>query len=249
VLAGQPEPPKYFAHMKRVNKEGPAILGGFHAPPELPATLLPGAITGGLVIDTRPADEFAAGHLPGTLNIPLNSSFVTWAGWLLPASATAYLIVDERTATRLEEVVRGLALIGIDSLKGFFRTAAIAEIAARGTTLQRVPQIAAAELAARLGAGEVSVIDVRSANEWSGGHLPKATHIPLGYLADRLDQVPRGKPVVVQCQLGGRSAIAASLLQRLGVDNVIDLTGGYQAWTAAGLPTEGALDHAHTAGA
>ena len=84
VLAGQPEPPKYFATMKRVNKEGPAILGGFHVPDELDAATLPELLARkALVIDTRPAAEYAAGHLPGTINIPLNASFVTWAGWLV----------------------------------------------------------------------------------------------------------------------------------------------------------------------
>ncbi|HET9867902.1 MAG TPA: MBL fold metallo-hydrolase, partial [Nitrospira sp.] len=84
VLSGQPEPPKYFAKMKRVNKEGPAILGDFHVPPKLDAAKLADVIARkALVIDTRPASEFAAGHIPGTINIPFNSSFVTWAGWLV----------------------------------------------------------------------------------------------------------------------------------------------------------------------
>lgn len=240
VLAGQPEPPTYFATMKRVNKEGPAILGGFNAPPrradvELPALLA----TDALVVDTRPAAEYAAGHLAGTLNIPLDASFVTWAGWLVPATADLYIIVDLATATRLEEVVRGLAMIGIDSVKGHFLTTAIDAATAKGATLAMVPQITSKELQPRLEAGEVSVVDVRSANEWAGGHLHGAIHIPLGYLAERARDIPAGKPIVVQCQAGGRSAIAASLLGRLGATNVINLSGGYEAWTESGLPVEG----------
>lgn len=240
VLAGQPEPPKYFANMKRVNKAGPALLGGFTAPPRLDDGRLPATLgTNAIVIDTRPAADYAAGHLAGTISIPLNASFVTWAGWLVPASADLYLIVDDATATRLQEVVRSLALIGIDSVKGYFSPSAITKAEAGGAALETMAQISAADLSQRIAAREVAVIDVRGANEWAEGHLPTATHIPVGYLADRLEQIPRDKPVVLQCQGGGRSAIAASLLQRLGVKNVINLEGGITAWAAAGLPVEG----------
>lgn len=250
VLAGQPEPPTYFANMKRVNKEGPAILGGFHAPPrESDQGLWALLGTNALVIDTRPAAEYAAGHLAGTLNIPLNSSFVTWAGWLVPATADLHLIVDAATASRLEEIVRSLALIGIDSVKGCFETAAIGAAVQKGATLQTVAQITSTDLLHRIGAGEVSVIDVRGASEWAAGHLPAAIHIPLGHLPDRRREIPAGKPVVVQCQGGGRSSIAASLLERLGVANVINLEGGLGAWRAAGLPVEGGPREPQTADA
>jgi len=79
---------------------------------------------------------------------------------------------------------------------------------------------------------------VRSANEWAGGHIPGAQHVPLGHLADRCHTIPAAETVVVQCQAGARSAIAASLLERLGFSNVTNLTGGFAAWTAAGLPVD-----------
>ena len=84
----------------------------------------------------------------------------------------------------------------------------------------------------------VTVVDVRSANEWNEGHVPGAMHIPLGYLVDRASEIPAGKPVVVQCQSGGRSSIAASILERAGFRAVANLTGGLGAWTAAGLPLD-----------
>ena len=83
---------------------------------------------------------------------------------------------------------------------------------------------------------EITVIDVRNATEWAAGHIPGAMHIPLGYLDDRTAEIPAGKPLVVQCQSGGRSAIAASILERAGFANVANLTGGITAWAAAGLP-------------
>ena len=232
VLAGQPEPPKYFATMKKVNKEGPAILNGFQVPDRLDAGRLPELLArNALVIDTRPAADYATGHLAGTINIPLNASFVTWAGWLV-RSAEFYLIVDPATAAaRLPELARSLALIGIDRISGYFDAAVV-----QGE--RRIAQITATDLAPRL--GTVTVVDVRGATEWSGGHLPSAIHIPLGHLADRAGELPPERPIVVQCQSGARSSIAASVLERLGHANVTNLTGGMTAWAAAGLPIEGA---------
>ena len=84
VLAGQPEPPRYFKEMKRINRDGPAILGGFRRPARMPESKLPSLLkAGAIVVDLRTAAGFAAGHVPGTINIPLNRSFTTWAGWLL----------------------------------------------------------------------------------------------------------------------------------------------------------------------
>lgn len=237
VLAGQPEPPKYFASMKRINKEGPAILGSFHIPAKMDASALPGLIARkALVIDTRPALEYAAGHLSGTINIPLNASFVTWAGWLVRQDEF-YLIVDAATAaSRLEELARSLALIGIDRITGYFDASVV-------TAERSIPQITVTELASRLQG--VTVIDVRNATEWAGGHLPGAIHIPLGYLTDHLATIPTNRPIVVQCQSGNRSAVGASILETHGFSNVSNLTGGITAWRAANLPIE--EPHAATA--
>src|SRR5690606_17292227 len=109
VLAGQPEPPKYFAEMKRINKEGPRVLHGFHRPPRLPETRLPKLLEqGALVVDTRSAAEHAQGHVPGTINIPLNRSFNTWAGWLVPYDRDFYLIVNDTCTHCVDEAVRDL---------------------------------------------------------------------------------------------------------------------------------------------
>lgn len=235
VLAGQPEPPAYFATMKRMNKMGPARLGGFRRPLQMDATALPGLVkSGAMVVDTRDAREFASGHLPGTLNLPLNASFVTWAGWLLPYTDDLYFIVDGLDDDGLVQMVRQLALIGLDRVAGVFQRQAVER--ADGATLGRVAQTAPDALARRLDAGDITLIDVRSASEWQAAHLTGATHIPLGYLAERLGEVPANRPVVVQCQSGARSSIAASLLKRLGRQDVTNLTGGLAAWRAAGLP-------------
>ena len=242
VLAGQPEPPKYFAQMKRLNKEGPRILNGFPTPARIPAERITELLDdGALVVDTRPAAEFAAAHIPGTINIPLNRSFNTWAGWLIDYDVDFYLLVAGG-AEQIAEAVRDLAFIGLDRVAGTFDASALAAWTAAGRALEQVPQLTVAELAAKLGRDDVAIIDVRGRNEWDAGHLPAHAangavalrHIPLGYLVDRLDEIPTGRPLVIHCKGGGRSAIAASILRARGFDDVHNLAGGYDAWVAAG---------------
>lgn len=237
ALAGQPEPPKYFAQMKRINKEGPRVLGGVPRPPRLPDEELAVVLRdGGWVIDTRPAAVVAQGHLPGTINVPLGRSFATWAGWLVPYDRPFFLIVEEDCDACVERAARSLFLIGLDGLVGYFGARAIEEAVRRGATLARLPAIDVADLAARWQRGEIAVIDVRSRNEWTAGHVPGAVNIPLGYLPDRQAEVPRDRPVAVYCQSGGRSAIAASVLRALGFDRVVDVRGGFAAWRSQGYP-------------
>lgn len=237
VLAGQPDPPKYFAEMKRVNKIGPRVLGGFTRPPQKSAADVGTLIAAGAaVIDMRPADEFAMGAIPGTLSVPMNAGFTTWMGWFVSYTADFYLIGDAKT---VDTAVRDLAMIGLDRIGGWFDPAVVAECAsASRQPLSRIPQIAPADLAESLKNGGVTLIDVRNVNEWAAGHIAGATHIPLGRLGDRLDEVPRQKPIVVQCAAGTRSMIGASVLKARGIDRVINLTGGFDAWTRAGLPAE-----------
>lgn len=239
VLAGQPEPPRYFAEMKRINKEGPRILGALPTTrilslPEF-ATLRQG---GAMVVDTRPADAFAAGHIPGTINIPFNASFTTWAGWLVPYDAELVLLVPNGDEKNAKAMCRDLAMIGLDQVSGIVGTEAISAWEGSGGTLSTIAQIAPAELAARLARDEVNVLDVRGRAEWEAGHLPGVPNIPVGHLTSRLAELPSGKPLVVQCQSGARSAIASSVLQAHGITPLLNLTGGFAAWEQAGLPVE-----------
>ena len=236
VLAGQPEPPKYFAEMKRINKDGPRILGGLPHPPRLPEDRLAQVLEKGtLVIDTRPAGEYAVEHVPGTINIPLNRSFTTWAGWLIPYDGGFSLIVEEASAA---EAARDLAMIGLDRLEGYFTPHAVQGWRKQGREMRRVGQITSAELAERLARGEVNVLDVRGEAEYLAGHVPAVPNIPVGRLTDRMEEIPRDRPLVVHCQGGARSAIAASVLQAHGLTDVLNLTGGFEEWVATGGATE-----------
>jgi hydroxyacylglutathione hydrolase len=246
VLAGQPEPPKYFAEMKRINREGPPALGEFPKLPQLDAGMLPKLLAeGALVIDTRRASDYAVGHVPGTINIPLNSAFTTWAGWLVPYTADFYLLVDSRRASTVDDAVRGLAMIGLDRASGYFDTVALDAWVIAGRPLGAIPQLGPADLAASIQHHGITLIDVRNGAEWGTGHIDSARHIPLGYLTDHLADIPREKPLVVQCQSGSRSAIGASVLRARGFDRVSNFTGGIAEWIKGGLPvvTDGQGTH------
>jgi hydroxyacylglutathione hydrolase len=190
--------------------------------------------SGAVVVDLRPASAFAEGHVPGTLNIPLNKSFTNWAGSLLPYNRDIYLIVPDGPG-RSAAAIRALAMIGLDGVRGVFPESAIAAWGKRGK-LQQVPQVDAPALSARH--GEVTVLDVRGQSEWDAGHIPGAVHLPLATLANRLDELPRDTPLVLQCQGGGRSSIASALLQANGFEDVTNLRGGIRGWREAGLPME-----------
>lgn len=234
VLRGQPDPPKYFATMKQLNKQGPRVLGGLGSPRRVDDGELASVVaSGAMVIDARPAAEFAKRFLPGTLNIPLNNSFVTWAGWLVPYDVDIYLLLGEGADTQVDDAVRALALIGLDRIKGSFMESALERV--QRAAMSAIPQVTVDEANRALGAGEVTVLDVRSDMEWNEGHLPGALHIPLGYLRDRLGELTKRTPLMTHCLSGGRSAIAASILRAAGFDQVSNLTGGFQAWKDAGL--------------
>ena len=239
VLDGQPEPPRYFAEMKRINKLGPRVLGELPRPRRLPARALESLLrSGDVVVDTRAAAEYAVGHVPGTLNIPLNESFTTWAGWLLPYDRDVYLLVDDAGCSHcVDTAVRDLAMIGLDRVAGIVGTDALAAWRAARRPLATVAQVTPAETAAMIARGAATVIDVRGRAEWEEGHLPGVPNIPVGHVAARLDELPTDKPVIVYCQTGARSAIAASVLQGRGLSNVMNLVGGYVAWQQSGLTT------------
>ena len=239
VLSGQPEPPRYFAQMKRINRDGPRAIGGFPHPARLPASALRTLVERGeIVVDTRTAAEFASGHAPGTLNIPLGESFTTWAGWLLPYDRDVHLLVDAGCAHCVEEVVRDLAMIGLDRVAGVIGADALESWTDAGHALEMVRQVTPVEAATLMARENAMVVDVRGHAEWAAGHLPGTTNIPLGYLADRLDDLPTDRLILLQCRTGARSAIAASVLERNGRTNVANVIGGIVAWQRSGLPVE-----------
>jgi hydroxyacylglutathione hydrolase len=230
ILADQPEAPKYFAVMKRVNKEGPEVLGDRGLPDSKPVDSLSAMLDSATVIDLSPSSQFADGHVPRTINIP-TPMLAGWAGWIVDYSKPAYLIADP---SQLPEAMRVLRKIGLDDVRGYFDVSKVREA---GLVTESYQSASPQELAPRIEAGEVDLIDVRSEEEWKAGRIAGADHRFLGRLPDDLSAIPNDKPIVTQCQAGGRSAIAASILQAAGLE-VIDMTSGLEAWTDAGLPVD-----------
>ncbi|HTH64468.1 MAG TPA: rhodanese-like domain-containing protein [Gemmatimonadales bacterium] len=239
VLEGQPEPPPYFGEMKRINRDGPRILGGWRRPQRIAAARVGELLAQGtLLVDTRPAADYAAAHIPGTINIPLNRSFTTWTGWLVPYTHDFYLLIDHARLDTLDQAVRDLAMIGLDRVGGYIDCdeETLAAWRSAGGALGSIKQITAQQLAEPLRKGELTVIDVRAPYEWDEGHLPGAQNIPLGLLPARITELPAG-PVVMQCLTGSRSAIAASFVAARGKE-VWNFEGGFAAWKQAGYPVE-----------
>lgn len=228
ILADQPEAPKYFAVMKRVNKEGPTILGKV----KLPDTLDPEQITTidsrATLLDVSPSDQFAEHHVPGSLNIPVHV-LASWAGWVVDYSRPVYLIAEQ---AQIPETMRVLRKIGLDQVQGVFSPSALR---AKGLADEQYESATPEELASQIETGAVQVMDVRSEAEWSTGRIPEACHRFLGKLPEAVQSISRDRPIVTQCRSGARSAIAASILQAGGL-NVINMTGGLGAWQSANLP-------------
>jgi len=245
VLEGQPEPPGYFGEMKRVNREGPPVLGAIAMPERVAEHRLPALLTSGsAIVDTRPTADFAGGHIPGTLSIPFNRSFPTWAGSLLDYDRDLYLLVDAAHAGMLERIVQGLRMIGLDRIRGYFGAETLGLWRREGRSVAQVPQMSVADLAAKRHG--LVVLDVRGRTEWDAGHIPGAMHVPLAELKQRLAEIPSDQPVAVHCQGGERSGIAASVLQAAGRREVSNVAGGFGEWLLSGQPTENAPLHGRT---
>jgi hydroxyacylglutathione hydrolase len=242
VLAGQPDPPRYFAKMKHINKSGPRLLDGSRVPTRLPGAELAAALArGAVVVDTRQAAEFKRGGVPGTINIPANRAFTTWAGSLLPYDQPFYLLTDAAGSVLIDQLARDLSGIGLDGLSGYFGPEALEIWRSTKGGLQVIPDFSLAEVRDGLQNQQVTLIDVRGEDEWRSGHVPGSVNVPVGKLDQQAGSLSSARRVIVHCQTGGRAAIAASVLKAKGLDDVGVFAGGYAEWTAAGQPrvTEG----------
>ena len=237
VLAGQPEPPVYFKHMKRMNKDGPAMHGEFREPPRLDDAGLPAALARGeIVVDLRPTKAVLAGAIPGAFSIPVGTSFPTWAGWLLPYDQPISLLSND--GARALAAVRQLAMIGLDDVRGWYGPGAFEAWPRANGPLAVTPSIGAREAFERAARGELVLLDVRAAAEHAGGRVPGARHIPLGELAARARELPLDRPVAVFCEGGTRSRIGVSVLRRAGFTRLLDQGGGFVEHAEVGLPVE-----------
>ncbi|CAN5629662.1 MBL fold hydrolase [soil metagenome] len=236
-LDNLPAVPPYWRRMRQQNLAGPALLGVLAEPPALPPGQFDEERAGGaFVLDARPSEAFAGGHIPGAVNVGLGPSFPTWAGTVLEPDEDVIVVLA--SPDDLWELVWQLLRIGYGQPLGWL-AGGMRAWNTSGRRSESVVEITASELRQRLEEDEAAVLDVRQPAEWADAHIDGATFITGAELPARLDDVPRGKPLVVVCGSGYRSAVMASWLRREGLGDVTNLTGGMSAWRSAGLPVTG----------
>nr|WP_206324902.1 MULTISPECIES: MBL fold metallo-hydrolase [unclassified Streptomyces] len=235
VTAGQSAAPGYFVHDAILNRSGRPLFDPAAAPRPLSFEDFTGLrASGAVVVDARDPQEFAAGHLRGSVNVPADGRFAEQAGTVLPVDADLLVVAPQN---REEEIVTRLARIGFDRVAGYLRSPddALTALADEVTPAGRLT--AAQVRAALAGDNPPVVIDVRNCGErGDNGFIDGALHIALGELPHRLDEIPRDRPLVLHCAGGHRSSIAASLLRHHGFTDVSDVLGGYAAWALTEAP-------------
>ncbi|MFZ0284150.1 MAG: rhodanese-like domain-containing protein [Terriglobales bacterium] len=231
-----PVRPEYFMQDAEINRAGASSLSELPALAPVSANDLKALLGDGVIaLDVRPGEQFAAGHVPASINIALSGQFATWAGTVLGLSARPVLIAE--SPEQLSEARLRLARVGIEDARGFLKDG-IADWKQAGFALAETLQISVQDLQQRLRAGQSTVLDVRREPEWQAGHIEEAAWWPLDNFKVAAPEIDHDAPVAVHCKSGYRSMIACSLLQRAGFRNVTNVVGGFDSWLLAGLPVE-----------
>ena len=230
VTAGQPAAPAYFVYNATLNKRGRGLRDVDATVPALTGEQVEAAIArGARVHDARDVQEFAAGHLRGSVNVPVDGRMAETVGMVFAPDDDIVVIAPDGEE---QEVATRFARIGYDRVLGY-----VADPEAYFLTHQddvaRASRLTVHEVAEATSRGGVQLLDIRNAGELEAGGVPGAMHIPLAELSRRADELDPGRPVVVYCAGGWRSSVGASLLRAKGVADVSDLLGGYAAWDRA----------------
>jgi hydroxyacylglutathione hydrolase len=236
VTVDQPDAPAYFAYDAILNtRERPTLdttLKQVLQPVDLDKVLVMGN-GGAQLLDVRDASEYAKGHLAGSINIGLGGQYATWAGTVLDSAKPIVIIAEPG---REQEAALRLGRIGFDHIKGYLRDGMQA-LAKRQDLVWSTNRVSAPMLADELSSTNPPlIIDIRTAREWSAGHLDQSINLPLSQLQSHISEVPRDRRIAVHCAGGYRSSIAASILNQYGITDLIELAGGITAWEAAKLP-------------
>ena len=208
ILDGQPEPPLYFGRMKKMNKEGPIILGTLPKPSKVSIDDL--LRTDGTILDTRQKHDFMSGHIKGSLLTTFDSNFNTIAGSYADADDELYVIIDE---DNIQEAVRDLIRVGLDNIKGYITPV---DLDSWNGSLETVEAIDFETVIEHQHDKGVQIVDVRKATEYSEGHIQSAKNIAHTRLAAQLDELPKDKELYVHCGSGQRASYATGLLARNG---------------------------------
>jgi rhodanese-related sulfurtransferase/glyoxylase-like metal-dependent hydrolase (beta-lactamase superfamily II) len=238
VTVEQAEAPGYFAHDAMLNRQERPSLDAALAKSLRALSLeevLQLANHGAQLLDVRDAIDFEGAHLAGSLNIGIQGKYATWSGTMLDRAKPIVVIADPG---REEEAIVRLGRIGFDEVKGYL-DGGLDSLSSRPDLVRRIERATAVALAElRTSAEPPTVVDVRSEKEWAAGHIPGSTNVPLNHLRGKIAGLPVNRMIVVHCEGGYRSAIAASVFAQAGHVRVMDLVGGFKAWAASQLPVE-----------
>ncbi|MGB8014194.1 MAG: FAD/NAD(P)-binding protein [Terriglobales bacterium] len=243
LTANLPPRPEYFPQDAQINRTGAPALSELPELTPISAEELKSLLDAGVIaLDVRPGDDFASGHVPGSIGIPLSGEFASWAGIVLGLSSQPVLIAASEE--QMKEARTRLARVGIDDARGYLRDGIVGWTKA-GLPLAEIPQVNPRLLSELLRKDKTQVLDVRRKPEWEAGHIEGATWLALDdlktSLPTMLPTIDRKAPIAVICKGGYRSLIASSLLQRAGFENVTNVTGGFVGWEKAKLPVVGEL--------
>ena len=239
LTAELPDRPGYFSQDAEINRAGAPPLDELRPLEQLSAgDVIARQKAGAIVLDTRPPQQFGAGHIPGAIHIALGGQYASWAATILGLDKEVILIAEDEE--HLEESRMRLARVGIERVVGTLR-GGMAQWAMEQRPTEEISQVPVEELNRER--EHVQIVDVRRQPEWDDGHIPGAHLLPLNKIESMLGELRHDLPVAVHCKGGYRSSIAASLIQRAGFEHVMNVIGGFDAWRACGLPEERSSAH------
>lgn len=236
ALSTAPPVPTYYPRMKKINAKGPAIIGNLPRVAALPAKSFKKAVEDGegVLIDTRSMLGFGGGHIAGALNIGGSPMLSIWAGWLLDADKPVLLVLE--SDSKVDEVVKLFIRTGYTKFAGYL-AGGMKSWNNAGLPIETVPQMSVHDV--KRAGKKIRLFDVRSPDEWKGGHIPGAHHLFLPEMREKAAKFSKSKPTAVYCASGYRASLAASMLKQEGFTDVRNIPGSWQAWKKAGFPVEG----------
>lgn len=223
--------PPYFLMMEKYNLEGPPLLDDLPIPKPLkPKAFLEQMKQGAFVVDTRKPPAFGGAHVKNSISVWLER-IPSYAGWILPYDKPILLVLED--SNHLEKAVRLLYRLGYDNITGYL-VGGIENWYKQSLPVEQFDLLTVHELKKWLNQeNKLFLLDVREENDWEQGHIPGSVNIFSGYLKNRINELPKDRPIVVICKVGNRASLGASILRQAGFKQIYNVLGGIIAWKNA----------------